>query len=213
MMGAAAISRCATTLALASMSPRRRRLLEEAGFAHEAICPQIDDAELRPPPGVPPRCWVAALSHLKARAGRRFLAGEAIETTLVLGADTVVVKRGEILGQPRDEAEAERMLRTLSDGSHEVLSGVTLLLGDRRWILVDSAAVQVGPLGEALIGPYLASGDWRGKAGGYNLIERIEAGWPIVCQGDPTTVMGLPMRMLAPRLRALLGRPAPEDHA
>jgi septum formation protein len=54
-----------------------------------------------------------------------------------------------------------------------------------------------GDVDDDAIDEYVASGQWRGKAGGYNLEERLEAGWPIECEGDPTTVMGLPMRRLA----------------
>jgi len=71
-----------------------------------------------------------------------------------------------------------------------------LLLAPRRWLVADRAVVRVGPISDEQIEAYVASGEWRGKAGAYNLSERIEAGWPIECLGDPTTVMGLPMRRL-----------------
>jgi septum formation protein len=63
--------------------------------------------------------------------------------------------------------------------------------------------VTVGPIPETEITAYLDSGQWRGKAGAYNLAERLQAGWPISVEGDPGTVMGLPMVRLAERLRAI----------
>ena len=86
-----------------------------------------------------------------------------------------------------------------------MVTGVALLWvtpeGDRRReILVDLARVTVGAIGPERIRAYIRSGQWRGKAGAYNLGERIEAGWPISYVGDPTTVMGLPMRALIARL-------------
>jgi predicted house-cleaning NTP pyrophosphatase (Maf/HAM1 superfamily) len=62
----------------------------------------------------------------------------------------------------------------------------------------------IGELQEEQIQEYVASGAWRGKSGGYNLADRIEAGWPIECEGDPATVMGLPMVKLVPQLNDLL---------
>jgi len=118
------------------------------------------------------------------------------------------LKDGRLLGQPADAADAEAMLRSLENGAHEVLTGVALLRvepdGSRtREVLVDRAWVRVGSIGAERIREYVASGEWRGKAGAYNLFERIDAGWPIEYSGDPTTVMGLPMRALVSRLERL----------
>src|SRR5690606_20335325 len=172
---------------------------------HEAVEPGIDDGLLEPGP-VPPHQWVAALAYLKAAAAARTLAPD--RPALVLGADTVVVKGAALIGQPADAADAERLIRLLQDGHHEVISGVALLRTDRpgwRRMFVDRAWVRVGHIGDDAIRAYIAGGNWRGKAGAYNLAERIEAGWPIQYQGDPTTIMGLPMRMLVDRLPRLAG--------
>lgn len=192
-------------LVLASRSPRRRQLLSEFGLPHEAVEPGIDDGLLEPGP-VPPHQWVTALAYLKAAAAARTLAPD--RPALVLGADTVVVKGAALIGQPADAADAERIIRLLQDGHHEVISGVALLRTDRpgwRRMFVDRARVRVGHIGDDAIRAYIAGGNWRGKAGAYNLAERIEAGWPIQYQGDPTTIMGLPMRMLVDRLPRLAG--------
>lgn len=187
---------------LASRSPRRRELLGRAGVEHEAIETGVDDGVLERG-GVSPEVWVAALAYLKAMAGL----SAASAGSLVLGADTVCEVDGRLLGQPADEAEALAMLRAMSDREHGVLTGVALVWDEggatRRDVFVDRARVRVGALSEASLAEYVASGLWRGKAGAYNLSERLEAGWPIEYAGDAGTIMGLPMERLAARLRGL----------
>ncbi len=191
---------------LASRSARRRLMLEDAGIEHDLIDSGVDDGELRPGK-VDAEHWVAALAYLKAAAARERVSqdGDAVRDArgmVVLGADTVVVDDGEIIGQPRDRADAERILRRLIGGEHEVLTGVAMVevSTGRRDLLVDRARVRVGSVAEAELQKYLDSGMWAGKAGAYNLAERVEAGWPIEVEGDPGTVMGLPMRRLEARL-------------
>jgi septum formation protein len=194
-------------LVLASTSPRRGQLLAEAGLPHEATHPGIDDGLLAPG-AVSADQWVAALAHLKAVSGAEIVRRSGAPVALVIGADTVCIKDGKFLGKPRDAADAERILRLLQDGSHQVVTGVALVRTDDpgwRTHLVDRATVIVGHLGDERIAAYVNSGQWRGKAGAYNLGERIEAGWPIKYQGDPTTVMGLPMKALLGRLGRLAG--------
>lgn len=197
-------------LCLASGSARRLLLLREAGFEPEVISTGVDDGQLSPGP-VPPETWTTALAYLKATAGVRGL-GAGGRGALVLGADTVVVKAERVIGQPRDAADARRIIGLLEDGEHWVVTGVALLevgAGGRveRRLLADRSRVRVGRIGEAAIEGYVGSGDWRGKAGAYNLSERIEAGWPVSCEGDPSTVMGLPMTRLSPMLREMMGEP------
>ena len=201
-------------LVLASASPRRRRLLLEHGVEHLVEAPPLDDAALDPGDASPEK-WVAALAHLKAAATERRLRRQGRGPYVVLGADTVVVKSGVVIGQPTDAADAERIIRLLAGGEHDVLTGVAILtpeghpastLATARMLFTDSAHVRVGPLSEEQISRYIASDGWRGKAGGYNLAERLTDGWPITYTGDPGTIMGLPMERLAPVLRRL--RPA-----
>ena len=193
-------------LYLASKSPRRQELLERAGVPFELLAAAVDDGELRPGDGGPV-AWVMSLAFLKARAAAdELLARGGVlpgdPYGLVLGADTVCVKHGAVIGQPFDADDARRILRTLSNGEHEVLTGVALLclVTGERELFCDRAVVRVGELTDELIEPYIASGAWAGKAGAYNLAERIDAGWPIHYEGDPTAIMGLPMRMLGERL-------------
>lgn len=205
-------------LYLASASPRRRLLLAEAGFDPTLAPPGVDDAELTPG-RIEPVQWPAALAYLKACAGWRRLTGGGVDPGVVIGADTIVVEDGQIIGQPRDADHARAIIRRLEGAGHAVITGVALLKTDarpREWrvVFADEAHVSVGDVGAERIDDYVASGEWAGKAGAYNLVERVEAGWPITYEGDPGTIMGLPMRMLEPMLEALgVGRaaaPAPD---
>mgnify|MGYP000565195822 CR=1 FL=1 len=127
---------------------------------------------------------------------------------VILGADTVCAVGGRIIGQPRDEAHARDMINTLSDGEHQVLTGVALICPGtlRREIYVDESLVRVGVISDEQRESYLATGQWKGKAGAYNLSERMDAGWPLECVGDPTSVMGLPMATLEQRVSAFCER-------
>lgn len=184
---------------LASRSPRRREFLTRAGVPHTAEHPGFDDSLLRPG-AVSPREWVAALAYLKAWAGAQL--PPARDANVVLGADTTCVKDGRMLGTPEDESEAAAMLGALSDSEHDVITGVAIIdtASGERSIFADTARVRVGRLTGAMIDDYVRTGGWKGKAGGYNLSERIDAGWPITFHGDETTIMGLPMRVLLPKL-------------
>jgi septum formation protein len=171
-------------------------MLEDLGVKLQVRPPDFDDAVLQRG-HVSPGWWVVALAYLKARRVADLL-HESVSRGVVLGADTVCVLGDEILGQPRNADDARRMLRLLRNGRHETITGVCLidLSSSGRTFLFDRALVHVGDVTDAQIDQYIASNDWRGKAGAYNLSERIEAGWPIECLGDPATVMGLPLRKL-----------------
>lgn len=181
-------------------------LLDEYGIDHDAKHPGLDDSDLHPGQ-VSPGQWVAALAFLKSAAGAPEARVDGC--SVVLGADTAIIKDGQLIGTPRDAAEAERIIRRLADGAHDVVTGVSILCAatGRRSLYFDRATVRVGPLTDAQIRDYIASGDWQGKAGAYNLRERIEAGWPIQFEGDPTTIMGLPMGSLRQRLDRFAARP------
>jgi len=191
-------------LILASTSPRRQSLLEESTWQVEVMPPSIDDGCLSPGQASPEE-WVEALAWLKARSVLDLLqeSRHPKEACTVLGADTICLDGGRLLGQPVDEADARAMLQGFMDGSHDVLTGACLVAfpEGHRLIFHDRASVRWGTVPGGNVDEYIASGSWQGKAGGYNLIERIDAGWPIECEGDPATVMGLPMR----RLQEMLG--------
>ncbi len=172
-------------IVLASSSPRRRDLLQAAGF--EIIIRPADVEELKG--GLAPRDLVVANAEKKALHVAAERRGE-----LILGADTVVVLDGEILGKPRDRDHASEMLGRLSGRVHEVLTGVCLVRGGTRKVclFVESTCVAFRSLDEAMIQAYLADIDPLDKAGAYaaqddrgRLIERIE--------GSLENVIGLPV--------------------
>ncbi len=192
---------------LASNSPRRRELLAGAGIEFNAAHPGLDDGQLAAG-SIDPERWVMALAYLKAASAWR--SGSTPGASVVLGADTIVVQDGQTFGQPTDADDARRMLMAMRDADHDVLTGVALIDARTglREIFADRALVHVGHISDDEIELYVASGLWRGKAGGYNLSERLAAGWPITFEGDPGTIMGLPMQTLPDRLRAFAARAA-----
>jgi septum formation protein len=210
------LARGRPALLLASRSARRRQLLSDAGFAHIAEHPGFEDAVLDRG-AVSPRQWVAALATLKAWAGASLPSALEEGGRIVIGADTACRIDDALVGTPRSADEARAMLRSFVGRTHEVLTGVAVIdlrgwghgLADlpasRRHVFVDAASVTWGAIGEDQIDAYVASGAWAGKAGGYNLSERLAAGWPIAYEGDKGTIMGLPMERLARLLRSMGG--------
>jgi septum formation protein len=172
-------------LVLASASPRRRDLLGGVGF--EVIIRPADVEELTG--GLSPRDLVLANAEMKALSVAAVTPGD-----LVLGADTIVVLDGEILGKPRDLSHAAEMLARLGGRVHEVLTGVCMLRGGTvsRCSFVESTRVSFRSLDETIIANYLTEIDPLDKAGAYaaqedegRLIERIE--------GSLENVIGLPV--------------------
>jgi len=190
-------------LVLASASPRRLSLLREAGFVPEPIPADVEDDAVRIRL-LGPESMVEALAAFKAArvAATLARAGDRSEP-VVLAADTLCFDGERPVGKPRDPAEAAAFLRSWRGRPHRTVTGVCVLADGRRTLFSDVAIVEVGSIADAELDAYVASGAWRGKAGGYNLADRVDAGWPIRCEGDPTSVMGLPMRRVVPLLRAL----------
>lgn len=179
-------------------------LLEEAGWEVEVLVGRVDDGELSPERNTAAN-WTTAMAWLKARAIAGMIEGDLVDLPILAG-DTVCEQEGQLIGQPSDEVEAAAMLRSFRDASHRVWTGLCLLMpGQERRIGAESAEVHVGDLSETDIDAYVAAGTWRGKAGGYNLSDRIEAGWPIRYEGHPSTIMGLSLPLLE---RLLKGEPA-----
>jgi septum formation protein len=174
-------------LVLASASPRRREILAALGIEFDVVVPDVEELSEGDPAEL-----VVENALRKARLGRD-LAG-AGEGDLVLGVDTDVVLDGRVLGKPGDEREARERLEALSGRTHEVLSGVALIRGAERTALAASS-VTFRPLSAFDVDRYIASGEWRDRAGGYaiqglgsTLVERL--------QGDFSNVVGLPLKTL-----------------
>lgn len=196
------------TVVLASASPRRRELLGRI-LAHFRVVPsEIDEAlEGEPGPGA-----VAALALRKARAVAAGLA-----EGIVLGADTVVVLEGDVLGKPTDAEQARAMLRRLRGRMHRVITGVAVV--DARGGRTASTAVVSEVLmldyPDSVIDAYVASGEPFDKAGGYAIQEagaRLVAGW----RGSYSNVIGLPLeatRRLLAEFGVALSPSAPPSRA
>jgi len=186
-------------LTLASASPRRRELLQQLGLPLE-VRPARTDESVRP--GELPRDYVHRVAVEKARA----VAGEA-----VLAADTAVVLANEILGKPRDEADARRMLRALSGSLHEVLTSVCVRRGATEHTAVVAAQVRLDPLTDAQIDWYVATGEPLDKAGAY-AIQGLAGAFVREIRGSVSNVVGLPLAETLDLLREA-GVPLPwEGH-
>jgi len=188
---------------LASSSPRRREMLADAGVTHRVHPAVIDDGELVPGHETSADQWVVSLAYLKAISSSRTIQDADLDGQMVIiGADTVCVQDGEIIGQPDDRDHAREIIKLMSGATHEVLTGVAILdpRTGKRDLFVDRSIVTVGQIQDQEIESYLDSELWRGKAGAYNITERLAAGWPITFTGDETSIVGLPLSRVIERV-------------
>jgi septum formation protein len=180
-------------LILASASPRRLELLARLGVTPDAVMPaDIDESPLKGElPIIYARRMAAAKAAAVAQAG-----------ALTLAADTVVAAGRRILPKTESEDEARATLSLLSGRRHRVHSALTLVDGEgRARHKLSSSIVTFKPLGAAELDAYLASGEWRGKAGGYAIQGRAEA-LVRALSGSFSGVMGLPLLEARALLRA-----------
>ena len=173
---------------LASKSPRRRELLSELYRDFEIITEETDETL---PAGIHPREGVAILAERKGAAVKDKIGDEA----LIISSDTLVELDGIPLGKPRDEADAARMLRSLSGKAHNVHTGVAVHYRGKVHRGTDSTAVHFRPITEEEIADYIASREPMDKAGSY-AIQGIGGKFITGFEGDYDTVVGLSMRLL-----------------
>ena len=179
-------------IVLASSSPRRKEILENAGYTFEVKKPTVDE-NLRIK--LPPIDLVMKLALLKANS----VFSKNDEDTVVIGADTIVCIDGKNIGKPEDVDQARSLLRQLSGRLHRVYTGVALVSKERQETFFVQAKVNFMKLDEDLINRYIATEEPFDKAGGYaiqgkgcSLVEKID--------GDYFGVVGLPIAQLAKRL-------------
>jgi len=182
---------------LASASPRRKKLLREAGYHFVIVPSNIDES------GFDLDC-ISSIEHTRRLSLEKARAvAKKFASRLVLGADTVVDFEGRIVGKPKDAADAERITRMLFSKPHKVITSVALVRIEDGLEIIETAITTVYPkkLTDQQIAERIAGGDWRGKAGAYGIqetgdkfVERIE--------GSFTNIMGLPMELV----EALLGK-------
>lgn len=173
-------------LYLASASPRRRELLTQIGVRYQLLNVSVSETRLEDETA---ENYVRRVARDKARAGRRLLTRD--DPRPVLGADTVVVVDGSVLGKPRDRAEALAMLQRLSGREHQVLSGVALIDSEER-VELNRTRVCFRELGQAECERYWDTGECRDKAGAY-AIQGYAAAFVRELRGSYSGVMGLPL--------------------
>lgn len=180
-------------LILASASPRRQELLKLFGVPFVVRVADIDETMDLTQPAYDE---VARVSKLKALAIPRN------DGDVVIAADTIVVCEGRVLGKPRDEADAIATLKLLSGRDHQVMTGCTVLFGDRCESFTEVTDLHFRELSDREIARYVSSGEPMDKAGSYG----IQGGAALFCThmvGDYYNVMGLPVCALGQRLKAL----------
>jgi len=184
-------------LVLASASPRRRDLLERIGLMLEVVPADVDETAL---PGEAPDAYVSRISASKAAAVAR-------RDRWVLAADTTVTIDGAILAKAESPEEAAHMLRMLSGRTHQVLTSFVMSRGSVTRAQIVSTDVTMVELDAATIDDYVASNEWRGKAGAYAL-QGIAASLVRSISGSVTNVIGLPVAEVVAMLREV-GGPLP----
>ena len=182
-------------IVLASSSPRRRELLSQLGVSFQILDLEIDESKLS---DETPDALVQRLAVLKAETGRELLA--KVGADLVLGADTIVVHNGEVLGKPRDASHACELLMRLSGGCHRVLSAVALASADGTEMRLSESRVCFRKMTRQECEAYAATGEPLDKAGGYAIQGRAAA-FVSDLQGSYSGVVGLPLFETAELLR------------
>jgi septum formation protein len=187
------------SIVLASASPRRRALFGHLGYPFRSDAVAVDESAL---PGETVRRTVLRLAEAKAAAARK-----AHPDAVVVGADTVVEVAGEVLGKPRDVAEARAMLARLAGREHRVWTAVAVLGPDgHEESAVEVTRVWFRPISAAEITAYVATGEPMDKAGAYGIQER-GAVFVERIEGDYFAVVGLPLCRLGLMLEKAVGPP------
>ena len=185
-------------LVLASASPRRAEILQAVGWPFDKSPADIDETRH---PNEEPIAYVERLALQKAQATAQHLSATVSnsERRLILGADTVVVVAGELLGKPIDEEDARRMLKLLSGRWHEVITGLALLrsgpMDHDSQVAHERTRVRFAALTAGEIDWYIGSGEPMDKAGAY-AIQGKAARFVEEIQGDYLNIVGLPVHLL-----------------
>jgi septum formation protein len=179
-------------LVLASASPRRQELLRNAGVEFSVQAANIPE-ELRE--GEAPQVFAERLAHEKAET-----VFQQRPNDIILGADTIVIVEGEILGKPRDDADAERMLKLLSGRTHQVITGVCLIGSRFSDTRSETSSVTMILLSDEDICAYVETREPFDKAGAYG-IQGIASRWISRIEGDYFNVVGLPVSLVYRMLR------------
>ncbi|MBQ9047232.1 MAG: septum formation inhibitor Maf [Solobacterium sp.] len=179
-------------IVLASKSPRRKELLEKCGVPFIIDVADIDETINENNP------LADEIRELACRKAEAVLQrhGDAV----VIGSDTIVTADGEVLGKPKDEEDAVRMLRKLSGRTHQVITGLAVVSAKRVWKAVSISDVEFQPLSEEEIIRYVRTGEPMDKAGAY-AIQGIASRYVKEIRGDYYAIMGLPVSVLYEELK------------
>ena len=192
-------NKSAVSIILASASPRRKKLLTEAGYKFRVVSSDIDESAFTSD-GIDSCEYASELAMAKARN-----TAQKFPDSLIIGADTVVDFDGEIIGKPLDEKHAEEITRKLFSKPHKVITGVAIVRLSDKTEIVESDTTIVYPkkLTEKQIADHIKGKSWQGKAGAYGIqetgdefVERI--------QGSLTNVMGFPMELVERLLKKFI---------
>jgi septum formation protein len=190
---------------LASRSPRRRELLAQVGVRFDLLLfrlPPREDAEVNEDwlPGETPEAYVQRVARTKAEFGADLITRRAIVPRPVLAADTTLDLDGEIIGKPRDEADAAAILTRLAGRDHRVLTAIAMAQGDRVEHRLSVSTVRFRPVGADEIRRYVQSGEPMDKAGAYGIQGRA-ALFIEEIHGSHSGIVGLPLCETALLLR------------
>lgn len=177
-----------TVLILASASPRRTALLNQIGFSHRQFPVDIDESPL---PDETPAAMVARLAAQKALTAQQRL-NSAPENAVILASDTLIAFNKQPLGKPADKADCLATLRQLSGNTHEVLTAVSVIQGQRQHTITVTTEVQFASLTDQDIEQYWATGEPADKAGSY-AIQGIGGQFVKSVKGSVSSVIGLPL--------------------
>lgn len=179
------------TIILASASPRRYELLKQLGLTFEV---EPAEGEETTPDGLLPELIVKRLAYAKADEIRKKHAGTG-NSCLIIGADTIVVKDGRILGKPKDKDDAFSMLMSLSGTTHQVYTGVALISSEWEAQFCEKTDVTFYPMTKKEITDYISTGEPMDKAGAYG-IQGLGGRFVKEIHGDYNNVVGLPIARL-----------------
>lgn len=186
------------TLILASGSPRRKQLLEQAQLSFTISTSSIDENLDE----TSPQKLVETLAFEKANDVFTTEPQSQKETSVVLGADTIVSINGTILGKPKDAREAKQMLRMLSNNVHQVYTGVAIISNERTTVFHEKTNVHFWELTDEEIDRYIQSGQPFDKAGSYGIQEDLGSLFVKKIDGDYFTVVGLPIARTVRELKS-----------
>ncbi len=180
-------------LILGSTSPRRKELLESAGFKFKVVSPVFDESSIAYQGN--PVDYVSTLALKKAESLKQMYPGDVILT-----ADTIVVLDNEVLGKPLDHNDAKSMLKKLSNNLHQVYTAVSIIINDVTEVFVDVASVEFNKISDLDIESYILTNEPMDKAGAY-AIQGGGAKFILGYQGDFHTIMGLPLKKVIETLK------------